>query len=90
MEVAGWARFGAEGKPAFWFGPGAPARRLHVAFSVANREQVPRFYDAALAAGGKDNGPPGIREIYHPNYSGASCSIRTGTTSKPFATSLNE
>ena len=35
------------------------------------RRQVEAFYQAALTAGGKDNGAPGIREIYHPNYFGA-------------------
>lgn len=70
-EVAGWAGFGTNGKPEFWFGPGTASRSLHVAFSAGNREQVRRFYAAALAAGGKDNGAPGIREIYHPNYYGA-------------------
>lgn len=34
-------------------------------------DQVNEFYKAALAAGGKDNGAPGMREIYHPNYYGA-------------------
>lgn len=37
----------------------------------ADREGVNKFYEAALAAGGKCNGRPGIREIYHPNYYGA-------------------
>jgi len=32
---------------------------------------VDAFYEAGLAAGGKDNGPPGVREIYHPDYYGA-------------------
>ena len=72
MEVEGWAGFGADGKPELWFGPGAAAHTtLHVAFTAARREQVRQFYQAALAAGGKDNGAPGIRAIYHPNYYGA-------------------
>jgi catechol 2,3-dioxygenase-like lactoylglutathione lyase family enzyme len=41
---------------------------LHVAFRADRREQVDAFYRAALAAGGKDNGPPGLRPHYHPNY----------------------
>lgn len=71
-EVRGWAGFGRNGRPQFWFGTGeAASAPLHIAFSAGNRSQVRAFYDAALAAGGKDNGAPGIREIYHPNYFGA-------------------
>ena len=72
MEVEGWAGFGRDNKPEFWFGPHGEAHKpMHIAFCAENREQVDRFYQAALAAGGIDNGPPGIREIYHPNYYGA-------------------
>ena len=41
---------------------------LHIAFVATTREQVDAFYEAALAAGGKDNGPPGLRPKYHANY----------------------
>lgn len=41
---------------------------LHLAFAADNREQVDRFYRAALAAGGQDNGAPGVRAQYHPSY----------------------
>jgi catechol 2,3-dioxygenase-like lactoylglutathione lyase family enzyme len=44
---------------------------VHVAFRTENRETVDAFHAAALAAGGKDNGEPGVREIYHPHYYGA-------------------
>lgn len=44
---------------------------VHIAFRADTRKLVDEFYKAALAAGGKDNGAPGIREIYHPNYYGA-------------------
>ena len=44
---------------------------LHIAFMAENRGQVDAFYRAALAAGGKDNGPPGLRPQYHANYYGA-------------------
>ncbi|WP_428622100.1 VOC family protein [Sedimenticola sp.] len=72
MEVEGWAGYGREGKPEFWFGPAGEANQpMHIAFAAENRAQVDRFYQAALEAGGKDNGTPGIREIYHPNYYGA-------------------
>jgi catechol 2,3-dioxygenase-like lactoylglutathione lyase family enzyme len=42
--------------------------RLHLAFKAGNRRQVDAFYRAALEAGGKDNGAPGLRPIYHANY----------------------
>ena len=41
---------------------------LHLAFTAENRQQVEAFYRAALEAGGKDNGPPGLRTRYHANY----------------------
>lgn len=72
MEVEGWAGLGRGAKPEFWIGMecgGQPS--IHIAFAAETRAQVRAFYQAAIAAGGKDNGPPGIREIYHPNYYGA-------------------
>lgn len=72
MEVQGWAGLGRAGKAEFWFGTHTqPQAPMHIAFAAQNREQVRAFYAAALAAGGKDNGAPGIREVYHPNYYGA-------------------
>ncbi|HEV8444620.1 MAG TPA: VOC family protein [Steroidobacteraceae bacterium] len=63
---------GVPPKPDFWVGGGAPqSPRLHIAFRAANRAQVDAFYQAAIAAGGRDNGAPGIRAHYHPNYYGA-------------------
>ena len=56
--------------PDFWIGKGTPAK-LHVAFAAPNRAAVKAFYDAAIKAGGKDNGAPGLRPQYHPNYYGA-------------------
>jgi catechol 2,3-dioxygenase-like lactoylglutathione lyase family enzyme len=71
-EGEGWAMLGADGKGQFWFGVyGEVPARVHVAFAAQNRGQVRAFYEAALKAGGTDNGPPGIREAYHPNYYGA-------------------
>jgi len=68
----GWAGYGRGGKPEFWFGPGDPPQRpMHLAFVADSRAAVRAFHAAALAAGGRDNGAPGIREIYHPNYYGA-------------------
>ena len=66
------AGFGAAGKPFFWIGTGKGLEgRLHVAFTAANRAAVDDFYRAAVAAGGADNGPPGVRAQYHPTYYGA-------------------
>ncbi|MDX3934853.1 MULTISPECIES: VOC family protein [Stenotrophomonas] len=66
------AGFGRTGKPDFWIGnaPGAHGG-VHVAFSAGRRADVDAFHRAALAAGGTDNGAPGIREHYHPDYYGA-------------------
>jgi len=66
------AGFGAEGKPFFWIGTGAkPKGGAHVAFTARERAQVEAFHRAAMGAGGRDNGPPGLRPHYHPNYYGA-------------------
>lgn len=63
---------GKQGKPFFWVGNGGPkGAGIHIAFTADARAQVDAFYDAALAAGGRDNGAPGIRAYYHPNYYGA-------------------
>lgn len=63
---------GAGGKPDFWITEGGRTTpHLHVAFAAKNRAAVDAFYLAAIAAGGTDNGPPGIRAHYHPNYYGA-------------------
>lgn len=65
------AGFGDEGKPYFWIGTGAKAKGgTHVAFTAPTRAAVDAFYAAALAAGGRDNGAPGLRPHYHPNYYG--------------------
>jgi catechol 2,3-dioxygenase-like lactoylglutathione lyase family enzyme len=61
---------GVDGKPDLWIDASEQIVPTHVAFRCS-RSQVDSFYQASLAAGGKDNGPPGIREIYHPNYYGA-------------------
>ena len=59
--------------PFFWIGKRdrGPQSGTHVAFTARDREMVDAFHAAALAAGGSDNGGPGVREIYHPNYYGA-------------------
>jgi catechol 2,3-dioxygenase-like lactoylglutathione lyase family enzyme len=55
----------------FWIAQGTPTPSVHVAFNAASRAEVDAFYKAALAAGGRDNGPPGLRPQYHANYYGA-------------------
>lgn len=56
----------------FWLAEGVPeGPRNHVAFRAETREQVDAFHRAALAAGGVDNGAPGLRAHYHENYYGA-------------------
>lgn len=73
MEFPGVAGLGRAGQPQFWIHgtDAAPAEKLHIAFVAENREQVKAFHEAALAAGAKDNGAPGLRPQYHPNYYGA-------------------
>jgi catechol 2,3-dioxygenase-like lactoylglutathione lyase family enzyme len=73
MEPMGRAAgFGDHGKPYFWIEDGrAVVTEVHVAFAAADRATVDAFHAAALEAGGTDNGAPGVREIYHPNYYGA-------------------
>jgi catechol 2,3-dioxygenase-like lactoylglutathione lyase family enzyme len=66
------AGYGPKGRPQFWIGDGeVKGDCMHVAFAAESRTAVDAFHRAALAAGGKDNGPPGIRAHYHPNYYGA-------------------
>ena len=63
---------GVPPKPDFWVAEGAPnTPRLHIAFRAGTCAEVDAFYRAALAAGGKDNGPPGPRPHYHEHYYGA-------------------
>ena len=72
MEGPGWAGIGAPGKPEFWLSDGREkAGPVHVAFRAADRAQVRAFHAAAIAAGGADNGAPGLRPHYHANYYGA-------------------
>lgn len=64
--------FGPPGKPAFWIGTGdTTSTGVHVAFVAATREQVDQFHAIALQHGARDNGAPGLRPHYHPNYYGA-------------------
>jgi catechol 2,3-dioxygenase-like lactoylglutathione lyase family enzyme len=71
-ESAEWAAFGKSGRAQLWLGLRGPAPGgVHVAFTATNREEVRAFYSAAISAGGIDNGAPGLRPQYHPNYYGA-------------------
>lgn len=66
------AGFGANGKPDFWIGgEGGIDKPLHVAIAAENRAAVDAFHRAALEAGGRDNGRPGLRPHYHADYYGA-------------------
>ncbi len=71
-EGEGWAMIGRQGEGQLWFGSfGNSPGPIHVAFAAKSRQEVQRFHEAALAAGGKDNGGPGLRPHYHANYYGA-------------------
>jgi len=86
-EGEGWAAFGAGRHTEFWIGAyAAPPGRIHFAFVAKDRAAVDAFYAAAIAAGGKDNGSPGIRKNYHPGYYAAFVIDPTGTTSRRCAT----
>lgn len=64
--------YGEGFKPYFWINEQPRATELlHVAFAADTRAKVDAFYKAAMAAGGRDNGPPGLRTLYHPTYYGA-------------------
>jgi catechol 2,3-dioxygenase-like lactoylglutathione lyase family enzyme len=67
-EICG---FGPAGRPYFWLKQGQPTQPMHIAFQAKARPMVEAFHQAALAAGARDDGAPGIRETYHPNYYGA-------------------
>jgi catechol 2,3-dioxygenase-like lactoylglutathione lyase family enzyme len=71
--VPGTGGFGSEGKPWFWITDQREptTENVHVAFAARDRATVDAFHAAALEAGGTDNGAPGIRTIYHPDYYGA-------------------
>lgn len=61
--------FGSEGKPFLWLHAAlTPSHGTHIALIAESRDAVDAFYAAAIAAGGLDNGAPGIRPHYHPNY----------------------
>jgi catechol 2,3-dioxygenase-like lactoylglutathione lyase family enzyme len=69
MEFEKACGIGAGGKPDFWIGErGEASAPVHVALVAPDRKTVDAFHAAAIAAGGKDNGPPGLRPHYHEHY----------------------
>lgn len=81
MEFGKACGFGRGNKPDFWIGEGVasyqkaaqldPITPIHVSFAARSRQEVDAFYEAAIAAGGRDHGKPGLRPEYHPGYYGA-------------------
>ncbi len=63
-----YAGFGPEGSPALWLHASAKGSAAHLCFAAPSRDAVARFHAAALAAGGRDNGAPGLRADYAPTY----------------------
>lgn len=72
LPAAAVCGLGEKQKPDFWLsGAESPTTPQHLAFRAESRALVDAFYKAALAAGAKPNGEPGLRPHYHPNYYGA-------------------
>jgi len=67
-EEAKSAGFGRKAEPRLWIAEGKPAAKVHVALRSPSREAVAGFHAAALRAGGKDNGKPGLRPDYGASY----------------------
>ncbi len=68
MEFGKAGGFGPPGKPVLWLREAEPVGSMHVAVHARDHETVDAFHAAALAAGGTDNGAPGLRPHYHPTY----------------------
>jgi catechol 2,3-dioxygenase-like lactoylglutathione lyase family enzyme len=68
FEAGEFLGFGKGEMPSFGVVRRDPTGGGHVAFAADDRPTVDAFYEAAMAAGGTDNGPPGVREHYHPSY----------------------
>lgn len=81
MEHGPAGGFGRDGKPELWIAQGQASYQsevqaqsitpIHVAIAARARDEVDAFHRAALAAGGRDFGPPGLRPEYHASYYGA-------------------
>jgi catechol 2,3-dioxygenase-like lactoylglutathione lyase family enzyme len=71
MEFGAGCGYG-DTKPYFWIGPSEdPHPRIHIAFKAKDRASVDAFHAKALELGARDDGAPGVRSHYHPNYYGA-------------------
>jgi catechol 2,3-dioxygenase-like lactoylglutathione lyase family enzyme len=70
VEIAAGGAFayGSPGRANLWIRAGRPSAPVHIAIAAESREHVDAFHRAALAAGGRDNGPPGLREHYARDY----------------------
>jgi catechol 2,3-dioxygenase-like lactoylglutathione lyase family enzyme len=82
MEFGDRVAFGPPARPIFWLVDREPTSAIHVAFRAADRERVDAFHRAALAAGGHDNGHPGLRPDYHPHYYGAFVLVPDGNNAE--------
>jgi catechol 2,3-dioxygenase-like lactoylglutathione lyase family enzyme len=74
MEFGPFCGLGAKKKPDLWLAGEDAEHRvvpMHLAFQADDRKAVDAFHAAALAAGARDNGKPGLRPDYHPTYYGA-------------------
>jgi catechol 2,3-dioxygenase-like lactoylglutathione lyase family enzyme len=60
--------YGPDGCEDLWIAKGEPGLPLHIALAAPNRAIVDAFHACAVTAGGSDNGPPGLRPQYHPEY----------------------
>ena len=71
-DIDGCVGFGVNDKASFWIFSAAEAQApMHIAFVAPDRKSIDAFHEAAIAVGGRDNGKPGLREHYQPNYYGA-------------------
>jgi catechol 2,3-dioxygenase-like lactoylglutathione lyase family enzyme len=70
VELEGGVGWGPPGRVDFFIRQGEPTAQLHLAFAAPDRATVDAFHAAALAAGGTDNGAPGLRPRYHESYYG--------------------
>lgn len=68
MVFPGAAGFMAGGHTSFWIVKKARGAKIHVAFLAKNKKAVEAFYEAGIRAGGQDNGKPGFRKEYSPDY----------------------
>ena len=68
VSAEDWIAFGPKGSEDLVIRQGEPSAPVHVAFAAPDRATVEAFHEAALAAGGRDNGPPGLRPRYHAGY----------------------